>query len=246
MAKLVIHPLLNGRCVIPGNVAFYKGDPQESWPYALYSWLILGADKPILVDTGLENVDEMNRGAAHIFRELITQEPEDDVGRRLGQFGLTEADIGALIITHLHFDHVDCLDRFTNAHLFVSGRGLRESLGEPSWAPAKTQKILTDTAKDRTTAEDDIEVAPGIRTMWIGGHTPCSQAVLVDTAAGRVCMTGDTVSLLENIESGRAVGVYSDVDQCFQAMERIPKECDIVLPSHDPGTLERFPKGVGA
>ncbi len=246
MANYVIHPLPNGRCVVPGNVAFYQGDPQESWPYALYSWLILGADTPILVDTGLENVDEMNRGAAHIFRELITQQPEDDVGQRLRLFGLTEADIGVLVITHLHFDHVDCLHRFVNARLFVSGRGLEESLGEPSWAPAKTQKILTGTAKHRTTALDDVEVAPGIRTMWIGGHTPCSQALLVDTAAGRVCMTGDTVSLLKNIELRQPVGVFSDIDQCYRAMERIPNECDIVLPSHDPGTLERFPNGVGA
>ena len=233
-----IHPLPNGRCVIAGHHAFHGGDPAERYEYALYYWLILGGDAPVVVDTGLDRVAEMNAGAAHVLAEPITQLPDENAHRQLARFGLSEDDIGAVVITHLHFDHVDRLDLFRNARIFVSGRGLTKATANPgwhgSWAPGKTLELLTRTAKDRTIAKDDIEVAPGIRTMWIGGHTPCSQAVLVDTDAGRACITGDTVSLYRNIETDVPVGVHHDVEECRTAMARIRAAADVILPSHDP------------
>lgn len=250
MSTYTIHPLPNGRCVIAGHHAFHGGDPGRRYDYGLYLWLILGGEKPVLVDTGLDNVEEMNQGAAHVLAEPITQAPEESAGAQLRRFGLTEDDIGEVIITHLHFDHVDRLHLFRNARIHVSGRGLAAATVHPqwhgSWAPGKTLEILTRTATDRVVAGDDLEVAPGIRTLWVGGHTPCSQAVLVDTPAGRACLTGDTVSLLENLETGTPIGIYHSLEECRQAMDRIRREADIVLPSHDPTALDRFPRGVGA
>ncbi len=247
--RYVIHPLLNGRCVIAGNHAFHEGDPAESWPYSCYVWLILGGERPVLVDTGLDNVEEMNHGAAHVLRQPITQEPGQSTREHLSRFGIKGEDIGAVIITHLHFDHVDCLDQFPAARIYVSGKGLELATAngwKGSWVPGKTLEILTRTAKDRTVAADDVEVVPGIRTMWVGGHTPCSQAVLVDTAVGRACVTGDTVSLAANLERGIPVGVFHNVEECRLAMDRIRSEADIVLPSHEPAIPGIFPRGIGA
>ena len=67
--KYTIRPLLNGECVIAGNDAFYEGDPSELYPYALMQWLIEGGECPMLVDAGLGDVEEMNRGAAHVLAE---------------------------------------------------------------------------------------------------------------------------------------------------------------------------------
>jgi glyoxylase-like metal-dependent hydrolase (beta-lactamase superfamily II) len=93
-------------------------------------------------------------------------------------------------------------------------------------------------------AADDAEILPGIRTMWLGGHTPCSQAVLVQTEIGRVALTGDTVSLLANFERGVPVGVAVDYQQCRDAMNRLRQAADVVVPSHDPSVFTRFPNGV--
>jgi len=43
-----IYPLLNGMCTIAGNHAFHGGDNAQTYDYALYIWLILGGEKPIL------------------------------------------------------------------------------------------------------------------------------------------------------------------------------------------------------
>lgn len=249
MSQYVIHPLLNGRCVIAGHHAFHEGDENESYPYALYVWLVLGGDGPLLVDTGLDNVDEMNRGAAHVLREPITQLPGERTVEHLARFGVRPEDVGTIVITHLHFDHVDCLDQFPKATIHVSGRGLEkatENNWHGSWAPGKTLEMLTRTAADRVVAADDVQVAPGIRTMWVGGHSPCSQSVLIDTRDGRACLTGDTVSLNANIERNQAVGVCHSVEDCYRAMETIRQSASIILGSHDPAHTQMYPNGVGA
>lgn len=243
-----VYPLSNGRCVIPGNAAFHGGDPAEGYPYGCYLWLILGGEFPVVVDTGLDDVEEMNRGAASVLKEPITQLPSESTRAQLNRFGLDPSDVGALIITHLHFDHVECMEQFSSARIYVSGSGLAKATANNwhgSWAPGKILRILTDTAADRVVAKDNTEVLPGIHTMWIGGHSPCSQAVLVETGKGLACLTGDTVSLMANLERNQAVGVYHDLNQCYDAMKTIRQVADIVLPSHEPGLQEKYPEGVG-
>ena len=103
---------------------------------------------------------------------------------------------------------------------------------------------LTDTWKERTIAVDNEEVVPGISVMWLGGHTPCSQGVCVQTALGEAILTGDTVSLLHNIDKQIPVGVHHNLGECRTAMKKLAERNAIVIPSHDPGIFERFPKGV--
>lgn len=243
-----IHALVNGRCVIAGHYAFLGGSSDERYPYNLFLWLIEGGPKPILVDAGLRNVDEMNRGAAHVLAEPITQSSHETARAQLAARGLHPEDIGAVIITHLHFDHVDELDIYTNARIFVSKRGLSAATAfvgwHGSWAPFKTLRGLTAEWRDRTEAVDDCEIVPGIRTLWIGGHTPCSQAVIVYTSLGDVALAGDTVSLFANFEKDIPVGVAHDYEQCRTAMRRLREEANLVIPSHDPEVMSRFPSGV--
>jgi glyoxylase-like metal-dependent hydrolase (beta-lactamase superfamily II) len=240
--------LRNGECVIAGNHAFYKGNPNERYDYMLFSWLIEGGEKPILVDSGLYNVEEMNQGAAHVLAKPITQSANEATIMQLAAHGYKPEDIEYVFITHLHFDHVDQLDIYTNAKIVVSGKGLASATANPgwvgSWAPGKTLKGLTDTWKERTIAVDNEEILPGISVMWLGGHTPCSQGICVQTTMGEAILTGDTVSLLRNIDKQIPVGVYHSLDECRTAMKKLAERNAIIIPSHDPGIFERFPKGV--
>ena len=61
----------------------------------------------------------MNRGAAHVLREPITQDKRESSRVQLRKFGLTPEDIGYVLITHLHFDHVDDLLNYKNAKVYV-------------------------------------------------------------------------------------------------------------------------------
>ena len=242
--KYRIYPLRNGICKIAGNHAFYKGDNAETYDFALYIWLILGGDKPILVDAGLTNIEEMNRGAAHVLREPITQKKNESGTVQLRKFGLTPDDIGHVFITHLHFDHVDDLLNYKNAKVYIGKKEWEgATTSAPTWGHGKIMHEFSNTpsCRKRLVLVEDQQVLPGIESFWVGGHTPGSMAYRVNTEHGKVVLTGDTVSLLANFERNIPLGIFSNRQECIAAMKKIREKADIVLPSHDPGTVNRWP-----
>ncbi|MGQ9650651.1 MAG: N-acyl homoserine lactonase family protein [Phycisphaerae bacterium] len=244
--KYRIYPLRNGRCEIAGHDAFEGGDPGQSHEYVLYVWLILGGDKPILVDAGLNDVAEMNRGAAAVLKKPITQEPTETVAAQLARFGLRPADIGHVFITHLHFDHVDGLDAFTNARIYIGKQEWQLATANDckgSWGHGRIMFMLRDKPEwnKRLVLVEDEEVLPGIESFFVGGHTLGSMAYRINTTHGRAVLAGDTVSLLANIEKDIPVGVRMDLEQCKAGMKKIRERADIILPSHDPTTPDRWP-----
>ena len=146
--------------------------------FPLTVWLIEGKPRPILVDAGLGDVGRMNRDAGHILAEPIVQEPEQEIRAQLSRFGYRPEDIGKVILTYLHFDHMDQLGLFNKAEIVISKKGLEGAkAASPSWAPDETMEILTGSGANRVVALDNEQVEPGLKVAWVGGHTPCSQAV---------------------------------------------------------------------
>lgn len=243
-----ITALPNGRCKIAGHHAFYGGNPDETYEFMLYVWLIEGGPGPVLVEAGLGDVEEMNRGAAGVLRSPIVQSASERTEWILATQGVAPKDVEYIFITHLHFDHVDQLELYPNARIVVSKKGLDAATANPnwegSWAPYKTLRGLTQDWKDRVIAVDNVEVLPGIRVQWTGGHSPCSQIVVARTSQGEAVFTGDTIPLFANYERGVPIGIYSDIDECYRAIDTVRTIGGIVLPSHEPAVLERYPGGI--
>jgi N-acyl homoserine lactone hydrolase len=239
-----IYPLRNGVCRIAGNHAFYGGNSDETYEFALYIWLIPGGNSPILVDAGLTDVAEMNRGAAHVLREPITQGEHESSRAQLRKFGLTPEDIGHVLITHLHFDHVDDLLLYSNAKIYIGKKEWEgATTSAPSWGHGRIMHEFLNNpeCRQRLVLVEDQEILPGIESFWVGGHTPGSTAYCVSTAYGRAVLTGDTVSILANYERNIPLGVFSNLEECREALNKIRAKAGMVLPSHDPGTLDRWP-----
>ena len=55
-------------------------------------------------------------------------------------------------------------------------------------------------------AHDYYDVLPGLRLIKTAGHTPGHQSVLVNTAEGVLCVTGDIVNSLESFALPTPVG----------------------------------------
>lgn len=242
--KYRIYPLRNGVCQIAGHHSFYGGDATETYEFALYIWLILGGEKPILVDAGLSDVAEMNRGAAHVLRQPIIQSTAETSRAQLRRFGLSPGDIGHVLVTHLHFDHVDDLLLYTNAFIYVGRKEWEGAIRTvPSWGHGRILHEFANNPECRARLKliEDQEILPGIESVWVGGHTPGSMAYVVNTAHGRVVLTGDTVSLYANYDRNIPPGVFTSLQECRQALQRLRASGWIVLPSHDPATIDRWP-----
>jgi glyoxylase-like metal-dependent hydrolase (beta-lactamase superfamily II) len=147
-----------------------------------------------------------------------------------------------VIVTHLHPDHYDYFDAFPNARFVVNRCEYEEAAGQRDRLAADVRKAL-EKRPNALQLVDDEEIVPGVRVFRLGCHTQGSQGVLVHTWMGPVVMTGDVVYKYDNIEKDRPTR-SPDEHICREAMARIRSPADIVLPAHDPLTLERWPDGI--
>ena len=83
------------------------------------------------------------------------------------------------------------------------------------------------------TVDGETELAPGLRLVRAPGHTPGSQAVIVDTDLGSFCIAGDAISTYANIEQDIPPGFHVNVDDSVDSMDRLRATADHFLPSHD-------------
>ncbi|MGH2616346.1 MAG: N-acyl homoserine lactonase family protein, partial [Thermomicrobiales bacterium] len=74
-------------------------------------------------------------------------------------------------------------------------------------------------------------------------HTPGSQAVLVDTDAGRVCLSGDLLYFYRNLELNWPVGSFFDLNELMRGYAWMRSNADIIVPQHDWKFFELYPDG---
>jgi len=220
-----------------------------------YFWLIRGGGLHILVDTGLGG--EYPADYPDAIRELSQQHQHgfpvaqgEDTVSRLRAYGVTPDDIDIVILSHLHFDHAGNIPLFKRARIAVNRKGwafARQPGKHPVFnvaADALLNYMETEMGGQLSLVEDEAEIVPGIRVVWTGGHTVCSQAVLIDTAKGRVVLTGDVAYLYDNLEQDHPIGLAVSLFESVAALRRLKAEGDILLPGHDAAILVRYPGGV--
>lgn len=163
-------PLKNGECQVRNYIAFHGCDDESTSTFYLYIWLIEGGDS--------SGERGENAGSPPIGRDRSR---------------------GCLprIITHLHPDHYEYFDLFVNAQMVVNRRGFLEGL---LGVRRNVMQALAHRWPESIRLVEDEEVLPGIRTLWLGCHSPCSQAIIVDTKEGRVALCGDVAYTSRNIE----------------------------------------------
>lgn len=250
MAHYSITALKTATHRAPGPVFFYQREFDRTVEVNCYFWLLKGEGHVVCVDTGMGTQGDpwWPADSAARAREAFLVGPGEDTAAALGREGVSPEDVDTLILTHLHFDHCGNTPLFRRARIVVSRRGWANFLDPPHPLLAPYPMDVLGYVRDRMgeqlwLAADEEEVLPGIRVMWVGGHTVCSQAVSVDTVKGRVILAGDVVFLYRNLEEDIPVGLQVSLGECLRAMDRFRREADEVLPGHDPEILVRYPGG---
>ncbi len=214
-----------------------------------YIWVIKGGDKSIVVDTGLREGYEKEFNPLSPGEEY-TVGPGEDTISCLKKVGLKPDEVDHIIATHLHYDHISNVKIFKNAEIYISKKGWLEVMApkypqliHPILFPRDVFAYLVNEAWSRLHLIEEEEILPGIRVFWVGGHTICSQAITVETKKGTVIIGGDTIFLYRNIEENIPVGLFTSITDCYDAMDRMRREGEIILPNHDVKVLERYPDG---
>jgi len=207
----------------------------------VYIWLVEGASKNVLIDTGC-SADYLN-SLGFPSKQVSTAEKE------LEKVGLTVDDIDMVIITHLHSDHAKDAEKFKNAK-FVVQKSELEFAANPHPIQAGW---FVELPRDRLEVVDgDKEVLEGIRVIHTPGHTSGGQSVLIETEKGTACLCG-LCTILENLyppEELRQTGVraitpaiHTNAMQAYDSLIKIQELADQVVALHDISykSVERIP-----
>lgn len=228
-----------GECDVRDYISFLGGS-EETRPYTLYVWLLDGPGGPVVVDTGPSDPIGFSRATEAYIPGGVRQSPDEVTPVALRRHGVDPGSVPMVVITHLHGDHYDYLPIFGGAVVCVNRPGYEQA--EQGLEPTVREFLASE---GRLRLVDDEEVLPGLSTLHLGVHSPCSQAVVARTSAGRVALMGDVAYLYANLEEDRPPG-GSDPTEWRQAVAKARAAADHLVPGHDPCVMERFAAGPRA
>lgn len=207
-------------------------------------WLIKGPDgRSILVDAGFHRPDLVAR-----WKPAGFMTPSEAVAK----FGVKPEDVGDVIVSHVHWDHLDGADLFPRARIWIQREEFEHHLDSAGTVKdraidAGDAKMLAAIAREHRVNlidGDAREIIPGITVYTGGKHTFASQFVTVNTAAGTVVLASDNMYLYENLDRHLPIAQTLDRESNLRAQERmltLASDRRLIVPGHDPAVFVHFP-----
>jgi glyoxylase-like metal-dependent hydrolase (beta-lactamase superfamily II) len=203
----------------------------------------------LLLDTGFNTAlitDPALRARFHPgpVEQPVLPGPGEPLLTALGAAGLDLADIRAVAISHLHYDHAGGLKHVAGrVPVHIQRAELAYGLSSPP-GPEENgifRVDFDDPRIDWRQADGDTEIAPGVTAVRTAGHTPGHQSFVVRMAAGGgFVFAFDAADLTENIDREVAVGgrigasAADSVGQ-IRKLKRIAADQGYrLVPGHDP------------
>jgi N-acyl homoserine lactone hydrolase len=234
--KWTIAPLALATAVRNISQVLLMSPPGGNVDGAVLAWLVRSGDQTVLVDTGFGSMEKED------LKGDFMRAPEQTIEAQLKRFDLAPEEIRLVINTHLHLDHCAGNCFLPNAR-FVVQRSEMDYALDP--LPAHIPAYDVDLSSPKLELLDgDTEITDGIRVIVTPGHSPGSQAVLVDTESGLFILAGDTIAHYVNMEVPEGASfwpspLYVDLREYYASLDRLRDLGGTILPGHDPLVLKQ-------
>ncbi|PYP68793.1 MAG: hypothetical protein DMD26_00940 [Gemmatimonadetes bacterium] len=224
-------------------------DSNRRTPLAFTVWLMRGGGRTVLMDAGFYRDKFIQR-----WKPVGFMKPSD----ALAPLGVKPSDVTDIVISHVHWDHLDGADLFPRARIWLQ-RAEYEHYTNDTGAvldraidvdDAKMLAKLKAAGRVQLIPGDSTEIIPGITVFTGGKHTFASEFATVRTAladgrVGTAVLASDNAYLYENLEGHRPITQSLDTLSNLRAqdrMSRLASEPRLIVPGHDVDVFVRFPK----
>ena len=238
MKTYKIFPLLIGRLFADIGTFNYANFSGEKRWYPIFSFLIQGDGRNVLIDSGCV-AEEMAAGSAFKAGYEGGTSLEEAVKER----GLAVEDITEVIQTHLHSDHWLNAKRLPRATFWIQEEELAFAMNpHPFFSRSFNPKRYEGMEFKRI--KGDTLFAEGINILYTPGHTAGTQSVQIETDQGKVIIAG-FCSIPENFYPPdkalevKPPGYHLDLLQSYASVLRIKEAGAIIIPLHDPNLEEK-------
>lgn len=192
-------PLTDGTFYLDGGAMFgvvpkvfwqrtNPSDEKNRILLGLHPLLIKHPAMNILVDTGIgDKFDEK-------FKSVYGVDKSETIEGSLEKCGLSVEDIGAVIVSHLHFDHAGgntvlseegkVIPKFPNATYYIQKKEWEAGLDPNPRSKAsylKDNYVPLEIHNQLKVIEGSCEICEGILCIYTGGHTEGHQVVTIES-----------------------------------------------------------------
>jgi glyoxylase-like metal-dependent hydrolase (beta-lactamase superfamily II) len=226
-----------------------KGAPQtDSIKFNFMVWLIKGNGRNILVDAGfLNDIDD-----AKEFKVIDYIRPDS----ALSKLGLRAGDITDIILSHPHWDHIDGVGLFPNAHVWIQkddfnyfvGAAWQKGEGSGGFNKRDVRMMVDLNLAGKVTLVDgdNKEIMPGIKVFTGSRHTFNSEYVLVNTGTNDVVLASDNIWIYYSLDHMVPAADGGTLDpagyvKAMQRMKTMVGNIKYIVPGHDAQVFSKFP-----
>lgn len=201
-------------------------DPNIILAVPICAYLMETAQGYVMYDTGLDSC----RLADHaLSRALFTNEKfpappvvlaEHELLPQLAAIGVAPENVGHIVLSHTHSDHVGHLRHFPRARVTIQRLEYEAAFS----AEGRENPFFADIASphiDWRLIDGDWQVMPGLEVILTRGHRPGHQSLVVRLPeSGTKVLTGDCADLKENFEK-EILGSAMDDEAALASIRRL-------------------------
>lgn len=276
-AAVRVHPLLCARMIGPpalfhreeGRLAVLKATglrtPRDEWmEVPVIAFLVEHPSAgPILIDTGfhpsvaVEPKQGMGRFGGLLFKDL-KMDAEQAVSAQLREKGISHADVGTVVMTHLHSDHASGIAEFPESTFVLS---------DVEWDTAATSRETDGYIKRQFDHAFDYRLLDfespqcdsfatfaraydlfgdgTVRMVFTPGHTHGHCSVILRLRDREMLVVGDAAYTMHTIEASHLPFKMADEHRFRRSLREIQLYIEqtpdaVVIPGHDMAAWRRL------
>ena len=183
----------------------------------------------ILFDTGCEPMDE---SWSKLIRQNfpLEQAPEQSLTAQLALCGVTPAEIGTVVLSHCHFDHMGGIRQFPHAEVWVPKADYIDALVSVHTARTPDERgfyfkqdVTAPAARWHLVEEDeDFELVPGVEVVNLPGHTSGLLGLVVHLERdGVMILAQDAVTSAEKYGWEFSNALMTDLEKYTASMGKL-------------------------